>query len=745
MSAVREKLDRKLGGGAHCHHLPALRFLLGLATDADGDWSALEPVQRRRAIVAAVRDVITPSGGQEMHLLVCEDLHWIDPESQVVLDAIEESLARARILLIATFRPSYAPPVHHSYFSLIQLPPLDETASDRLLRNLIGDEVEMAPLRELLIERTGGTPLFLEETARMLLETGVVSLDRPRRLLRSIADIQIPESVQAVIAARIDALPPQSRSLLQLASVIGMDIPRPVLALVAELSENRVDVDLDIVLAHEFLFPARLSAETSYVFKHALTQTVTYEGLLHRHRRTLHGRVLRAIETRYADRLGEFTERLAEHALKAGDLDRAVRYLGRAGQRANAHAAHHMAIGFFEQALTVYDKLPEPGPHAETAIEIHLGLRVALASTAELPRILTHLDRAEALARTLADHRRLLLINVSQANIRALLGHMDGAVEAGLAGVRLAEETGDLPLLMSARFALGQVYSFTGDLPAVIELLHPDAERVIASRESDSAGTTGTTSVLYLCCLANALSLSGRFARARSICDAATAIAGITGRPYDHSYSQLSEGVLMFAQGDPRHALEVLENAMRIAVERRIRVLVPSIARFVGLAHAASGQLVDAERVLREAIGHSRAQGLVVFDAWCSAALAWVHHAAGDHEAAITVAAAALEIAAGCDLGPIAVLAGRGMGRAFAGRGPAGHADAEAAFRRAMARAEQAGMMPDVAHCHAELARLHHAADRFGEAMTSRATARSLYTDLAMTWHAAGLEEIAPA
>ena len=733
---AREKMERRLASSPHRHHLPALRFLLGLVPDNDRDWATLEPVQRRRSITAAVRDVIAPSAGQETLLIVCEDLHWIDPESQVVLDAVVENLARARILLIATFRPSYAPPVHRSYFTLIQLPPLDDGASDCLLCNLLGDGAELAPLRRLLIERTGGTPLFLEETARMLLETGVVSQDAPHRLLRSIADIQIPASVQAVIAARIDALPPRSRSLLQLASVIGMDIPRPVLALVAELSENCVDVDLDIVLAHEFLFPTRLTADISYVFKHALTKTVTYEGLLQRHRRMLHGRVLRAIESRYADRLGEFTERLAEHALKAGDLDRAAHYLGKAGHRANAHAAHHMAIGFFEQALAIHDKLPDSAPHAEAAIEIHLGLRVALASTAELPRILIHLDRAEALALTLHDHRRLLLISVSQANIRALLGQMDQAVEAGLAGIGMAEKTGDMALLMNARFALGQAYSFKGDLPAAIKLLQHDTQRVIDAREQGPSSTTGTTSVLYLCCLANALSLSGLFAQARSICEAATVIAKITGRPYDCSYSQLSEGLLTLTLGDPCRALDQLERAMTVAVEGRIQVLVPSIARFLGLAYAEAGRFEDAERVLGDAILHSRARGLVVFDAWCTAALAAVQLMAGNTEEAVANASAALDVAIAHDLAPVAVLAGRSLGRALAKRENVAWAEAETVLHDAISRAEKAGMAPEMAHCHADLAHLHAAHDQIDRATASRTVAHGLYTDLAMIWHA---------
>src|SRR5262245_58716216 len=202
----------------------------------------------------------------------------------------------------------------------------------RLVRSLVGEDAARDPLRARLIERTEGSPLFLEESVRALVETGALTGERGAyRLARSLADIEIPPTVQAILAARIDRLPTEDKRLLQSAAVIGKDVSLSLLAAIAEESEGGLRRRLALLQSAEFIYETSLFPATEYTFKHALTHEVAYGGLLQERRRELHGRILDAIERLHADRLAEHVDRLAHHALRSEAWDKAITYSTEAG------------------------------------------------------------------------------------------------------------------------------------------------------------------------------------------------------------------------------------------------------------------------------------------------------------------------------------------------------------------------------------------------------------------------------
>ena len=224
--------------------------------------------------------------------LVFEDLHWVDAETQGLLDALVESLPTARILLLVNYRPEY----RHgwgskTYYSQLRLDPLPAESAEELLRALLGDDDGLEPLKRLLVERTEGVPFFLEESVRTLVETGALAGERGGyRLARPLDTIQVPATVQAILAARIDRLPPEDKTLLQTAAVIGKDVPFALLQAIAETPEEALRQGLGRLQAAEFLYETALFPELEYTFKHALTQEVAYGGLLQERRRDLHAR-----------------------------------------------------------------------------------------------------------------------------------------------------------------------------------------------------------------------------------------------------------------------------------------------------------------------------------------------------------------------------------------------------------------------------------------------------------------------
>jgi predicted ATPase len=375
-------------------------------------------------------------------------LHWIDTETQALLDRLVESLPTAQLLLLVNYRPEY----QHgwgskTYYTQLRLDPLPPASADKFLQALLGDDPSLAPLKPLLIARTEGNPFFLEESVRTLVETGVlVGAPGAYRLAQALPTIQVPATVQAVLAARLDRLPPEEKRLLQTAAVVGTEVPLPLLQAIAELPETVLHRGLAHLQAAEFLYETRLFPEQEYTFKHALTHEVAYNSLLLERRRVLHGRIVEALEALAPERAAEQVERLAHHALRGEVWDKAVAYCQQAGARAYDHAAFHEAVAAFEQALQALAHIPEDGDTRVLALELRLALGPSLATLGEYGRLLALLGEAEALARVLDDRARLGRVLAWMAGILRTTGDHEGAIAAGQQARELATALGESAL-----------------------------------------------------------------------------------------------------------------------------------------------------------------------------------------------------------------------------------------------------------------------------------------------------------
>ena len=288
--------------------LPALLALLDVPVD-DAHWQALDspaapPAHaRRRQAPPAPREP-----GQPV-LVVFEDLHWIDAETQALLDSLVESLPTARLLLLVNYRPEYEHGWgNRTYYNQLRLDALTPESTGELLSALLGNDPALEPLKRLLVRR--GNPFFIEESIRTLVETQALARERGAyRLTRPIQAIEVPATVQVILAARIDRLPADDKQLLQTASVIGKDVPFVLLHAVAETTDEAMQRGLTHLQAAEFLYETRLFPDPEYTFKHALTHEVTYGTLVQNRRQTMHARIVGAIERAYPDRLTEHVER----------------------------------------------------------------------------------------------------------------------------------------------------------------------------------------------------------------------------------------------------------------------------------------------------------------------------------------------------------------------------------------------------------------------------------------------------
>jgi predicted ATPase len=314
---AREKLTGKLLtlDRALESDLPALLSLLDVPTD-DLQWSSLDPPQRRRRTLDSVKRLLLRESQVQPLLLVFEDLHWIDSETQSVLDELVESLPAARLLLLVNYRPEYQ---HawgsRTYYRQVLLDPLPAEGAEQLLTALLGSNAGLEPLTRMLIARTEGNPFFLEESVRTLVEVGALTGEHGAyQLARPLQAIQVPATVQDVIAARIDRLSATDKTILQMASVLGKDVPLGLLEAIAEIAEDELHAAIGRLRAAEFLYEVEFFPDIQYTFKHALTHQVAYGSLLQERRRALHVRIVETIERMYPDRGAEHVDRLAHHA-----------------------------------------------------------------------------------------------------------------------------------------------------------------------------------------------------------------------------------------------------------------------------------------------------------------------------------------------------------------------------------------------------------------------------------------------
>jgi class 3 adenylate cyclase len=340
--------------------IPALLSLLDALPEAS-PFLQLDPSQRRQRTLDGIKRILLRESHVQPILLVFEDLHWIDTETQALLNSVVESLPTARLLLLANYRPEY----QHgwggkTYYTQLRLDPLPPARADEFLHALLGDDPSLAPLKRLLIARTEGNPFFLEESVHTLVETGVlVGQPGAYRLAKPLDSLQVPATVQAVLAARIDRLPLEEKRLLQTAAVIGTEVPLPLLQAVAELPEETLHHGLAHLRAAEFLYETSLFPELAYTFKHALTHEVAYSSVLQERRRVVHAWIVEALETLAGERVAEQVERLAHHAVRGEVWDKAVTYWRQAGDRATTRSAFREAVACWEQALTALPHLAE--------------------------------------------------------------------------------------------------------------------------------------------------------------------------------------------------------------------------------------------------------------------------------------------------------------------------------------------------------------------------------------------------
>jgi tetratricopeptide (TPR) repeat protein len=669
-------------------------------------------------------------------LLVFEDLHWIDTETQALLDRLIDSLPTACILLLVNYRPEY----QHGWsnktsYTQLRLDPLPPASADEVLQALLGDDPGLAALKPLLIARTEGNPFFLEESVRALMETGVLVGERGAyRLAHALQSLQVPATVQAILAARIDRLPPEEKRLLQTSAVIGMEVTLPLLQAIAEAPEESLQRGLAQLQATEFLYETRLFPEREYTFKHALTHEVAYGSLLLERRRVLHARIVVALEALAGDRVAEQVERLAHHALRGEVWDKALAYCQQAGEKTLARSAHREATGYFEQALRALPHLPETRDTREQAIDLRLALRTALLPSGDLGRIMACLREAEALAAALDDPRRLGQISVFLIVHFYFRGVYDQAIAAAQRALALATASRDVGLHALANLYLGRAYEAQGDYRRAIDCVRQTVASLDGAQRYERFGQVILPAVSSRALLATCYAELGMFAEGCALGDEGLQIVEAVAHLGSLTYACWGSGVVFLRQGDLPRAFPPLERAVGVCQEADLPAYFPRTAALLGAAYALGGRIADAVPLLTWAMEQVTAMERVDTQALCCLSLGEAQLLAGHLEEAYALAERALQHTSVYQERGYQAYALRLLGEIAARRDPPERELAESYYQQTLALAEELGMRPLVAHCHRGLGTLYAATGQREQARTALSTAIALYRDMDMTF-----------
>jgi class 3 adenylate cyclase/tetratricopeptide (TPR) repeat protein len=705
--------------------LPALLALLDVPVD-DAEWQALDPAQRRQQTLDAVKWLLLREAREQPLLLIFEDLHWIDTETQALLDSLIESLPTVPVLLLVNYRPEFTHGWNgKTYYSQIRLDALDAESADDLLDALIGREPVLAPLKKTLLARTAGNPFFIEESVRTLVEVGALIGERGAyRPTEDMHTMQVPATVQAVLAARIDRLPGETKALLQAAAVVGKDVSFGLLHAVADMGDGELGRTLAQLQSSEFLYEVRLFPDREYTFKHALTHEVAYAGVLHERRRGLHARITAAIEALHGDRLAEHVESLAHHAVRGELWTKAVRFLREAGAKALVRSANREATASFRNALDALTHLSHSRETTELAIDLRLDLYSALVPLDELRSLLGDLREAETLAVALGDRRRLGVARLHISHILILIDDTRASVELAHDVAAIAGELGDETMASRANLWLGCGFYALGQHRSAVEFV----------RKSRTPAPGGSQRVIgqsgYLAMFLGELGEFAEAARAAEI-TLQSPLATME-RPWNFANACWEIAWFWCVKGDFDQATRLAERAVAIHRQWGFRRSLGLASSVLGHSFALSGRVAEGLDLLEQGVQSSDTFGTTWLRCPQLQFLGKAYLLAGRLEQAKHIAGRALSLAR--DRHERGFEAWIVHLEAEIAGASARFDEAQALHRTVLALATELGMRPLVAHCHLGLGKLYGRTGTRERAQEHLATATAMYREMGMMY-----------
>jgi len=635
--------------------LPYLFGLLALVEGADPLAQMDAQVRRRRTLEAIKRILLRESLNQPL-MLIFEDLHWIDDETQALLDLMSDAIASSRVLLLVNYRPEY---IHdwgnRTSYTRLRLEPLGKERADEMLTALLGESVEIAPLKHLIIEKSEGTPFFMEETIQALFEDGTLVRNGYTKITRPLSKLRIPATVQAILASRIDRLAPAEKELLQTLAVIGTEFSLTLARHVVGMSEDKLIPMLSSLQEREFIFEQLAGGDIEYNFKHALTHDVAYNSILTERRKILHERIAAAIDALWHDHLDDHVAELAHHYGSSGNVESAVEYLTLAAKQAAKRAAYGEALALTRSALEKLSELPngERRDRSDMRLQASLCNCIQLTKDYAARELAVPLERWRELAAKLSDNRELFGVTAVARAFHCNRREIARSRELALELARMADGARDFsPIdrklaLTFASEAAGHEAVVAGDFIAArdhyqraLELFDPELRKDM-NFSSTYWWNRYWWSRYWLCALLFNLGYP-----AQALKESADAVreAKTLDQPLWIAVTSMCDGALHLEIGDSRRALDLAELSIQVADDHGLThvVRVSSLLRADALCRL--GRVEEGTAEMRRILAEVEAEGFPApSEFFPQYRLAMLYSAGSDPEESLSRVTLALE------------------------------------------------------------------------------------------------------
>ncbi len=475
--------------------IPYVFALLGLGEGGDPAAQMDAQIRKRRTLEAIKRIILRESLNQPV-MVIFEDLHWIDEQTQEFLNVLADSIGTAKILLLVNYRPEY----RHgwgskTYYTQLRLDPLGKENAEEMLTSLLGQGAELSALKRLIIERTEGNPFFMEEIVQALFEEGALVRGDPHpgplpggegnkgreqhigriRLTRALSGIRIPATVQAMLAARIDRLAQEDKDLLQTVAVLGKEFTLSQLRATITNSESELEQRLADLQSAEFIYEQPAAGDIEYTFKHALTQEVAYNSVLIERRKQIHQRAAQAIKSLFGANLPDRYNELAHHYRRSGNAPEAVKYLRLAAEQAISRSAYAEAGDQLTSALELLAAQADDLDRDRSELSVRFNLAVcvtrAVSGGVTASGTVNNLERARELCLKLGDHATLLQVLAALGSVYGNRFERQKAQAVGAELLDMATRVDDSDMVGRARWGLGFLLLLEGKLLAATHQL----------------------------------------------------------------------------------------------------------------------------------------------------------------------------------------------------------------------------------------------------------------------------------
>ncbi len=572
--------------------LSPFQELLSLKVEEEA-YLKLEPKEKREKIFEALRDLFIRESQNKSLVLVFEDLHWIDKTSEEFLDYFIGWLANTPILLIILYRPEYTNRwTSKSYCHNVQVDQLSIPTSAELVQSILEGGEIVPELRDLILGKASGNPFFIEELTHSLLENGSIQKkDHQYFLSGRPSDIQVPDTIQGIIAARIDRLDESLKRIMYVASVIGREFAFRILQAITEMKEE-LKSHLLSLQGLELIYEKRLFPELEYIFKHALIQEVAYNSLLLKRRKEIHEKIGRAIEEIYPDRLEEFYEMLAYHYSKSDDLDKACQYLKLSGNKAVRSYSNLEAFRFYKDAINILKQKPETEQNKKERLEVILLMAVPIRILAYPEDSLKFLEEGERLCKELGDKKSLAIIS----NFIGLFHVYTGDAALGRkyleASFEEAEKIQDIETMAPVSFGLCNSYYWVGEyrkianiIPRVIDLLEK------TQRGHEFFGMDANIYSLLEGSYGSSLGILGEFTKGEQSCEKAISFAHKINHLFSIGIAELNYVGLLLTKGDGENIVKHVQSSIEYLEKSQAVIYLPLAWSCLGWGYCYLGEL----------------------------------------------------------------------------------------------------------------------------------------------------------